>query len=227
MDHIKIINKLKSLKNPINVAGMARFGINPKFALGINIPTLRNLAKDIRKDQVFKNNQNKLHKLTIGLWKSKIHEARILASMMDPPELLTEKQMDGWIKDFNSWDLCDQTCMNLFWKHPSAFIKAKEWTKRSVEFERRAGFSLMAVLACHDKKAQNEKFEEFFPFIQKYSTDERNYVRKAVNWALRQIGKRNKELRNKAIKLSQKLVESENKTAKWIGNDALKELLNK
>jgi 3-methyladenine DNA glycosylase AlkD len=144
--------------------------------------------------------------------------------MLDVPELVTTKQMDAWITDFNSWDLCDQTCMNLFWKHPAAYKKASEWTSLEPEFERRAGFSLMAVLAWHDKSACDCKFEEFFPYIKKHSIDERNFVKKAVNWSLRQIGKRNAVLCRKSIIIAEELIKSDSKSARWIGHDALKEL---
>ncbi|HJX45819.1 MAG TPA: DNA alkylation repair protein [Patescibacteria group bacterium] len=226
MDPEGIIKKLKSFKNPKNVEGMARFGINPKYALGINIPILRKLAKDINKDPRYKNNSYKLHQLAQGLWKSKIHEARILAGMVEASDLVTEKQMDSWTKDFNSWDLCDQTCMNLFWKHPDAYKKARIWTKLKPEFERRAGFSLMAVLAWHDKNASDTKFEKFFPFIKNCVTDERNYVKKAVNWALRQIGKRNPYLKEKSKDLAKEITISfpNSKSAQWIAKDALREL---
>jgi 3-methyladenine DNA glycosylase AlkD len=226
MDFKRIIKKLESFENPKNIEGMARFGINPKYALGISIPVLRGLSKDIRKDPDYKSNTNKLHGLAQDLWKSKIHEARILASMVDVPDLLTEKQMDSWIKDFNSWDLCDQTCMNLFWKHPSAYKKAQEWTKLKPEFERRAGFSLMAVLAWYDKSTPDLKFENFFPFIEECVTDKRNYVKKAVNWALRQIGKRNPNLKVKSKKLAEEITKDypNSKSAQWIAKDALREL---
>jgi 3-methyladenine DNA glycosylase AlkD len=226
MDFEGTIKKLESFKNPKNVEGMARFGINPKYALGINIPVLRKLSRNIHKDPRYKNNPNKLHGLAKDLWKSKIHEARILAGMVDVPKLVTEKQMDSWIKDFNSWDLCDQTCMNLFWKYPGAYKKAMGWTKLKLEFERRAGFSLMAVLAWHDKGVQDTKFENFFPYIKKCATDERNYVKKAVNWSLRQIGKRNLTLKEKSKRLAEEIIiiHPNSKSAQWIAKDALKEL---
>lgn len=225
MNYEEIANKLEGLSNPKNTEGMARFGINPKYALGINIPLLRKLAKEIHKNPEYKNNQGKLHKLAQELWISKIHEARILAGMIDIPESVTEKQMDRWIKDFNSWDLCDQTCMNLFCKHPNAFEKAVEWTTLEPEFERRAGFALMAVLAWRDKSAPNKKFEKFFPIIRTCAVDERNYVKKAVNWALRQIGKRNKSLRDESMKLADEIIKSypNSKSAQWIAKDALRE----
>lgn len=214
MSYEEVLKKLKSLANPKNVAGMARFGINPKNTLGVSIPNLRALAKKIGKD----------HKLAEKLWKSKIHEARILAGMIDELSLVTERQMNRWVKDFDSWDICDQVCMNLFDKTPFAFKKAADWAKSPEEFVRRAGFCMMACLACHDKKSSDRKFIGFFPVIKKYSTDERNFVRKAVNWALRQIGKRNINLNKEAIRTANEIKKINSKTAKWIAADAIKEL---
>lgn len=213
----EIISYLKKHSNLKDRLGMARFGINSKFALGVRIPVLRSLAKKIGKN----------HQLAQDLWKTKIHEARILASMIDESEKVTAKQMDKWIKDFNSWDLCDQCCMNLFDKLPLAWKKAGDWTKREKEFERRAGFSLIASLAWHDKKAKDKNFIKFFPLIKKYSTDKRNFVKKAVNWALRQIGKRNKNLKNKAILLAKEIQKIDSLTSRWIAKDAIKELEQK
>ncbi|MBU0572607.1 DNA alkylation repair protein [Patescibacteria group bacterium] len=210
----EVLKKLKKLSNPKSIKGMARFGIRPDKALGISIPNLRELAKNIGKN----------HKLALQLWKSEIHEARILAGMIDEVDKVTQKQMDSWIKGFDSWDVCDQVCANLFDKTPYAFKKAIEWTKRKEEFEKRAGFALMACLAWHDKEANNNKFIKFFPSIKRESTDERNYVKKAVNWALRQIGKRNKNLNKEAIKIASVIQKRESKSARWIANDALREL---
>jgi len=210
----EIITQLRKNSNPKDREGMARFGINPKYALGVRIPVLRNLAKKLGKN----------HELAKELWKTRIHEARILASMIDDPKKVSGKQMEEWVKCFNSWDLCDQTCMNLFDKTPIAWKKAAEWTSRKEEFVRRAGFAMMACLAWHDKKAGDKDFLKFFPIIKKYSIDERNFVKKAVNWALRQIGKRNENLRKNAIKIAEEILKVPNKTAKWIATDAIREL---
>lgn len=225
MTYTDIVKKLKSMANPINVTGMARFGINPKYALGVSVPNLRKTAKEISKSYSTKAPQD-LHAVAKKLWGSRIHEARILASMIDEPDKVTEKQMDSWIKEFNSWDLCDQVCMNLFDKTQYAFDKAIEWSKREPEFERRAGYALMACLAWHDKVSLDSKFIKFFPHIKRGATDERNFVKKAVNWALRQIGKRNKGLSDKSIKLAKDIIKTypDSKSAKWIAKDALREL---
>jgi len=212
-----VIKKLRQHENPKNVAGMARFGINPKSTLGVSIPTLRSLAKEIGKN----------HDLALGLWKTGIHEARILASLIDDSKLVTSRQMDEWIQDFDSWDVCDQICMNLFDKTLYAFEKAEQWTSHNKEYERRAGFALMATLAVHDKQASDKDFMQFFPLIEKYADDERNFVKKSVNWALRQIGKRNPALCKRAITVAEKLKKSERTSARWIGSDAHRELTKK
>lgn len=214
------------MANPKNVEGMARFGINPKYALGINIPVLRKTAKEILRTPKYKTNPDERHKLADQLWNSKLHEVRILASMVDAPEKVTEKQMDSMIAEFNSWDLCDQVCMNLFDKTPHASDKAVEWSKRSKEFEKRAGYTLVACLAWHDKKSPDSKFIKFFPHIKRGSTDDRNFVKKAVNWALRQIGKRSLSLREQSMKLAEDIVKSYpgSKSAQWVAKGALREL---
>lgn len=214
MNYEKIIQELKSSANPKNVAGMARFGISSKNTLGVPVPKLRNLAKKIGKN----------HKLAERLWNSKIHEARILASMIDDPKLVTEKQMNKWAGDFDSWDVCDQACSNLFVFTKFAYKKCFEFSKRKEEFVRRTGFALMAYCAVKRKDIKDNDLIKFFPVIKKYSTDERNFVRKAVNWALRQIGKRNIKLNKEAIKAAKEIQKINSKTAKWIAYDAIKEL---
>lgn len=216
MKATQIIRRLKQHANPTNVAGMARFGINPHNTLGVSIPTLRNLAKEIGTD----------HALAQDLWKTGIHEARILASMIADPARATDALMDRWVKDFDSWDVCDQVCMNLFEKSRSAYRKAIAWSKRDKEFVKRAGFALMACLAWHDKNTTDAAFLTFMPAIKRGSTDDRNFVRKAVNWALRNIGKRNRVLNRAAIQTAREIQRIDSKTARWIAADALRELTN-
>lgn len=218
----EIIKKLKAQSNAKNIEGMARFGINSKNTLGVSMPALREMAKEIKKE--LKKKPKILHKLALELWQTKIHEARILAGLIDVPELVTRKQIDIWAGGFDSWDVCDQACMNLFDKTLFAFDKAKEYAQKEKEFVKRTGFALMASLAVHDKKAQDSQFAEFFPLIIKASSDERNFVRKAVNWALRQIGKRNLKLNKQAIEIAKEIQVMDNKIAKWISQDALREL---
>lgn len=214
MNAKEIISELKRRSNPKDREGMARFGINPQYALGIRVPVLRSLARKTGKN----------HELARDLWASRMHEARILASMVDEPGKVTEAQTERWVKDFNSWDLCDQCCLNLFDELPFAFRKASEWPKNQREFVRRAGFALMACLAWQAKGIRDGEFLKFFPIIKKYSTDERNFVRKAVNWALRQIGKRNLNLNKHAIKVAKEIKKINSKTARWIATDAIREL---
>jgi len=209
-----VITELKANANPSAAEGMARFGINPTNTLDVSIPKLRGIGKRIGRD----------HDLARKLWNSGIHEARILASLVDNPEQIDEEQMDRWVEDFDSWDICDQVCSNLFDKTVLAHKKAKEWARREEEYVRRAGFVLMATLAVHDKSAGSRDFEAFFPLIKAKSTDERNFVRKAVNWALRQIGKRNLALNKKAIALAREIQKLDSRSARWVASDALREL---
>ena len=214
MQYQDILKRLEGLSDPEAVAGMARFGINPENTFGIAIPNLRNLAKETGKD----------HALAGHLWASGIHEAQILAGMVDDPKLVTEEQMEEWVKGFDSWDVCDQCCMNLFEKTEFAYQKAVEWSARGEEFIKRAGFVMMARLAVSDKQADDKQFEPFLPIIKREATDDRNFVRKAVNWALRQIGKRNHNLNEQAIETARKIQEMDSKSARWIAADALREL---
>lgn len=210
----EILKKLKSQANPQNVEGMARFGINPQKTYGIAIPVLRKMAKKIGQD----------HQLAQQLWDSGIHEARILASMIDEPDKVSEKQMEKWVRDFDSWDVCDQVCMNLFEKVPLASKKINDWSKRKEEFVKRTAYALVACLAWHNQEAPDSFFVKFFPLIKKGATDERNFVKKAVNWALRNIGKKNLALNKKAIAAAREIQKIESKSARWIASDALREL---
>jgi 3-methyladenine DNA glycosylase AlkD len=211
-----ILAHLHSLANAENVAGMARFGINPQGTLGISIYTLRPLAKKIGKD----------HRLAGELWASGIHEARILAAFIDDPVQVTTRQMDAWAADFDSWDVCDQVCCDLFYHSPLAWDKAVEWSARKEEFVKRGAFALMAGLAWHDKTAADAQFEPFFVLIAREADDGRNYVKKAVNWALRNIGKRNLALHARAIETAQQIAQQPSRSARWIASDALRELQN-
>lgn len=221
MEYEEIIKKLKSLKNPKNVLGMARFGIRPKSEiLGVPVPEIRKIAKEIKKFM----RSPASHRLALKLFDSKIHEARLLASMIADPEILSEKQIDKWVKTFDSWDIVDQSCMNLFSKSEIAKNKVLELSNKEKEFEKRTAFALMASLAVHDKKMLDKDFVKYFLIIKKQSIDERNFVKKAVNWALRQIGKRNKNLNKEAIKLAKEIRNINNKASKWNANNAITEL---
>lgn len=210
----EIVKELKASADAEAAAGMSRFGINTDNALGISISDLRKIAKRIEKD----------HRTAQKLWATEIHEARILASIIDEPKFVTEEQMENWVKDFNSWDLCDQVCNNLFRKTDYAYIKAVEWSGSSEEFVKRAGFVLMAVTAVHDKETDDEIFIDFLDLVKKEAEDDRNFVKKAVNWALRQIGKKNKKLKRAAVEKAEEIKQLDSKSARWIAKDALKEL---
>jgi len=209
-----IIKKIKILKSPENVKGMARYGINSNNNYGVSIPVLRTMAKEIGSN----------HGLAMELWDTGIHDARLLAYFIEDPSKITSEQMDAWANDFDSWDICDQACTSLFDKTTHAWKKTFEWAEREEEFVKRGAFSLIAGLSVHDKKAADKKFEQFFPLIKEHSTDERNYVKKSVNWALRNIGKRNMALNLKAIRLGKQLQKSKSRATRWIGNDAVREL---
>ena len=196
---------------------MARYGMAAEQRLGVSIPDLRKIAKELRKD----------HVLAVELWKTGIPEAKILAAMIDEPEKLTETQMEDWVKEINSWDICDQVCMNLFEKIPLAWKKIFDWSNRDEEFIKRTAFALIACLAWHDKDAEDEKFVKLFPVIRHGATDERNFVKKAVNWALRNIGKRNPNLNKAAIKTTKEIQRIDSKAASWIASDAIRELESK
>jgi 3-methyladenine DNA glycosylase AlkD len=195
---------------------MARYGIRNDNALGISMPRLRGIAREVGRD----------HQLAQGLWDSGIHEARILAGLIDDPGQVTPKQMESWVSAFDSWDLCDQVCGNLFDRTPYAFGKAIEWSNRKEEFVKRAGFVLIAELAVHNKKASDDLFEAFLPAILRESSDERNFVKKAVNWALRQIGKRNCRLNIQAIRVAEQMALLDSRSAHWCSANALRELTN-
>ena len=210
----EVVRQLKAAGSAETVKGMSRFGIQTARAFGVSIPKLRAIAKKVGKN----------HDLALQLWETEVHEARILASMIDTPENVTEGQMEKWAKGFDSWDVVDGCCGNLFEKTPFAVKKAIEWSRRDEEFVKRAGFVMMAELAVHDKKASNETFLEFLPLIVKEASDNRNFVKKAVNWALRQIGKRNLALNEAAIHSAKMVGGSESRAAKWVASDALREL---
>ena len=210
----EIIKELEELSNLDDVEGMARFGITPQKTYAVRIPELRRIAKKAGRS----------HDLAAELWKVDYRETRILACMIEDPKLVSGEQMDKWVLEFDFWEICDQCCMNLFEKTDLAYHKAVEWSYRPEEFVKRAGFTLMARLAVSDKDAGDDIFMNFFPHIIRGSTDERNYVKKAVNWALRQIGKRNINLNKMAIEIADEIHKIDAKSAKWVASDALREL---
>ncbi|MDP6156372.1 MAG: DNA alkylation repair protein [Candidatus Thermoplasmatota archaeon] len=214
MNLIDILAKLKGLGTAKAIEGMARFGITPDRTFGVSMPNLRKIGKEIGVD----------HDLARQLWEAGYRETRILASIIDDPLLVTEGQADAWIKDFDYWEICDQCCMNLFWRLPFADKKAIEWSKRENEFEKRAGFALMACFGWKDKTADNERFKKFYPAMIRESNDERTLVKKAISWALRNIGKKNPELNREAIEIGEEVQKLDSSAAKWIASDVLREL---
>lgn len=212
--YLDLIHRLESLACPETVDCMAHFGIRPARALGIPMKTLQAIAKELGRN----------HALAARLWQSGIHDARILACLIADPAKFSEQQIEEWVSDFDSWDICDQCCMRVFDKTPNPYRRAMDWSLREETFVRRAGFTLMAVLAVHDKKADDSEFKAFFPFILEGANDARNFVKKAVSWALRQIGKRNPTLLFQAIDLAATLKASSDSTARWVGSDAYREL---
>jgi len=210
----EVLKKLKAKARPDQLAGMARYGMTGKRRLGVSVPDMRKMAKELGKD----------HKLAIELWRTGIPESRIVAAMIDEPGKLSENQMEDWVKDIDSWDVCDQVCMNLFEKTPLAWKKIHDWSKREEEFVKRTAFALIACLAWHDKDAEDEKFIKLLPVMKREATDERDLVKKAVNWALRNIGKRSLNLNKAAIRTAKEILSIDSKAARWIASDAVREL---
>jgi 3-methyladenine DNA glycosylase AlkD len=210
----EILNRLEAQRDPTAVAGMARFGILGQHVFGVKVPVLRQMAKEAGRD----------HDLAQQLWAYPSRETRILATMIDHWKWVDEAQMEGWVVDFDSWEVCDQACGNLFAYTPFAYAKTFAWSARPEEFVKRAGFVLMADLAHRDKKTTDEALAAFLPVIEREAGDGRNFVKKAVNWALRDIGKRNLTLNAKAIAVAERLVVQPSTAARWNGRDALREL---
>ncbi len=224
MNADEILERLRSMANPENAAGMARFGISTNNTLGISVASLRSVARDVRK---FVQGKPELHALAAELWASGVHEARELATLLDVPALVTPEQMDAWVGDVDSWNIGDGLSMGLFDRTPYAIAKAQEWAARDEEYVRRAGFALMAALALKRHALADEAYEPFFAVMKRYATDERNFVKKAVNWALRQIGKRNERLLARAIEVAREIEAIDSRSARWIAKDALRELLTR
>ena len=210
----EVLDKLNEKAKSDQFDGMARFGIVGDQRMGVSVPDMRRIAKDI----------GKYHQLALDLWETGIPEAMIVAGMVAEPDKLTEEQMEDWVVDINSWDICDQVCMNLFEKSPYAEQKIFEWSAREEEFVKRTAYALIACLAWHDKDASDQAFTKYFPVIKNGSTDDRNFVKKAVNWALRNIGKRNIELNQAAIQVAREIQAVDSKSARWIASNAIREL---
>lgn len=210
----EILKKLEKLSNPEDIKGMKRFGITPDHTYGLRMPVIKKIAKAYKKD----------HELALELWKIDSRETRIIASLVDNPNKVTSEQMDEWANDFNYWEITDQCCINLFRKTEYAYDKVYKWSENEKEFVKRAAFALIATLAVHEKKIEDKTFIELLELIKKEAVDERNFVKKAVNWALRQIGKRNINLNREAIATAKEIDKIDSKSAHWIAKDALREL---
>jgi 3-methyladenine DNA glycosylase AlkD len=210
----QVLEQLKAKARPGDLAGMAQYGMATGKRLGVRVPEMRKIAKQVGKD----------HQLALALWQTGIAEARILASMVDRPGEVSEEQMEAWVRDLDSWDVCDQLCTNLLDKTPLAWRKAREWAQREQEFVKRAAYALIACLAWHDKTAPDRAFVDLMPVIVAGATDGRNYVKKAVNWALRHIGKRNPRLHAVALQTAQQLSEMDTPPARWIAAQAVRDL---
>jgi 3-methyladenine DNA glycosylase AlkD len=210
----EVLRELKSVADPKVRAKLSYFGVNVPKAYGISTPVLHDFARHIGKNQL----------LAEELWSSGIHEARILATLIGESEKVTAAQMERWVREFDSWDVVDSACCYLYASAKPAWDKVHEWSSRSREFEKRAAFSLAAYLSYKDKAADDARFEEVLSLVEREANDERNFVRKAVNWALRNIGKRNLRLNAAAIRSAERIRLQESRTARWIAADALREL---
>ena len=208
------LRELRAMGEQRNIDGMAKFGIRAKVVYGVAKPKMDELARRIGKN----------HDLALELWATCVHDARILAGMIDEPRHVSASQMERWVLDFDNWDVCDGTCCHLFVFAAPAWAKAVEWSRRKKEFEKRAGFALMAYLAYRDKSAPDAKYRRLFSIIRREAHDERNFVKKAVNWALRQIGKRNMRLNREAIRTAERIRSQGSRATRWIAADALREL---
>jgi 3-methyladenine DNA glycosylase AlkD len=222
-----LLAEVRALGSERNRAGMARYGINVADAFGVSVYELRKIAKRLGTD----------HDLALALWATGNHEARLLACFVDDPAAVTAAQMEAWAKDFDSWDVCDQATTSLFDLTPHAWTKAVAWARRDDEWVRRGGFTLMAGLAVHDEAAADADFEALFPILEAAATDPRNFVKKAVNWALRNIGKRSPALNAAAMGCARRIQAAANaraggerggdpgaRAARWVAADALREL---
>jgi 3-methyladenine DNA glycosylase AlkD len=208
-----VVARLRKLGSKSVRDGMLRYGIPNENAFGVSVGKIQKLSKELGRN----------HELALALWETGFYEARMLAAFVDDPKLVTRAQMDRWCKDFDNWGIVDTVCFKLFDVTPHAWKKVEQWSKRRDEFQRRAAYALLACLGVHDKQATNEKFIACFPLIEAAATDERNFVKKGVSWALRVIGRRNLELNNAATELAQRLADSPDPTSRCLGKEALRE----
>jgi 3-methyladenine DNA glycosylase AlkD len=213
-DVARAIGLLKKKASKKTKDGMARYAIPSDKAFGVPVGMIRSIGKSLGKS----------HELALGLWKSGHYEARMLATFVDEPEQVTPEQMDRWCRDFDNWAICDTACFSLFDRTPHAFKKVRAWAKSKNEFVKRAAFALLASLTVHDKTAKDAAFVRLLPLVEKAALDERNFVKKSVNWALRSLGKRSPELNRKSVELAERLAARPESAPRWVGKDALREL---
>jgi 3-methyladenine DNA glycosylase AlkD len=211
------LESLEQMSTKHDYDNMARFGITASKAFGVSVGNIRKLAKELGRS----------HELAAELWETGWYEARMLSAFVDEPARVTPTQMDRWCRDFDNWGICDTLCFHLFDRTPHAWKKIEQWSDKRAEFMKRGSFALLASVALHDKKTGDEPFLESLPLIERAATDERNFVKKGVSWALRSVGRRNAALRKASIALSRRLVDSPDAAARWIGRDALKDLTKK
>jgi 3-methyladenine DNA glycosylase AlkD len=217
----QLIARLRERAHPANVAGMARYGISSAGTLGVTMPVLRTIAWELKPEA--RADPEVVHGLAAALLASGVHEARILAGLVEVPELVTPEQADAWVAEIDSWDVCDG--LSVLWAStPFGVEKAREWTGSDEEFVKRSGFAVVVALTVHAKKMPDEVFLSFLELVEREACDERNFVKRAVNWALRQIGKRNTCLNVAAVEVASRLRDSDSRAAQWVASDALREL---
>ncbi len=216
VNHVQeALESLEQMSTKHDYDNMARFGITANKAFGVSVGNIRKLAKELGRS----------HELAAELWETGWYEARMLSAFVDEPARVTPSQMDRWCRDFDNWGICDTLCFHLFDRTPHAWKKIEQWSDKRAEFVKRASFALLSSVALHDKKTGDEPFLESLPLIERAASDERNFVKKGVSWALRSVGRRNAALRKASIALSRRLVDSPDAAARWIGRDALKDLM--
>jgi 3-methyladenine DNA glycosylase AlkD len=210
------LQSLEEMRTQRDLDNLKRFGITATNAVGVSMANIQVLAKRLGRS----------HELAAALWDTNCYEARLLTSFVDEPERVTAAQMERWCRDFDNWGICDTLCFHLFDRTPHAWRKVAQWSGRREEFVKRTAFALLACLAAHDKSATDQQFIDSLPLIERAATDDRNFVKKGVSWALRMIGRRNAALNAEAIAVSRRLSVSTEPAARWIGKGALKELTN-
>lgn len=211
----EVLGVLERMGSKSGRDGLARYGIQAPKSFGVPMAKIQGLAKELGRD----------HDLAVALWESGWYDARLLAAYVDEPDKVTAAQMDRWCGDFDNWGIADTVCFVLFDRTPHAFAKVAKWSRQRGEFQRRAGFALLASLAGHDKASPDQAFERCLELIENAASDERNFVKKGVSWALRMVGRRSLQLHQAAVALARRLAASTDPTERWLGKEALRDLL--